>query len=195
MEQDYFHRRNLPHLYSEEGTYFITYRLKDSLPLEFLKQIHQELFSRKDKLGPKEKKIFKKYDGILDSGCYGNKYLNIPEIAKINQDILHTYDDKEYFLICYCIMPNHIHLVFNLLKNNSGISKIMQLIKGNSAIKSNSILNKNGTFWQDESFDRLVRDEKELYNIIEYVINNPVKAGLVENWQDWKYTYLYKPYQ
>jgi len=44
------------------------------------------------------------------------------------------------------------------------------------------------------SFDRLVRDEKELYYVIRYVLMNPVNAGLVENWRDWKYTYCHPDY-
>jgi REP element-mobilizing transposase RayT len=44
--------------------------------------------------------------------------------------------------------------------------------------------------WQSESYDHIVRDEDEFYRIINYIINNPVKAGLVENWQDWPHTYI-----
>ena len=125
----------------------------------------------------------------------GDKVLTRPDIAKINEDKLHEIDGKDYNLICYCIMPNHIHLVFSLLKNNRGISKIMQSIKGASSREINKILNTEGRLWQDESFDRLVRDDLELYNIINYVINNPVEAQLVNNWKDWKHIYINKLYE
>jgi hypothetical protein len=70
----------------------------------------------------------------------------------------------------------------------------MQSIKRISGRKCNLVLNRNGKFWQDESYDRLVRDDKELYFIIQYVLMNPVNAGLVENWNDWKYTYCQPNY-
>ena len=91
-------------------------------------------------------------------------------------------------------MPNHIHLVFELLKENKGISKIMQSIKRISARKSNLILNRSGKFWQDESYDRLVRDDKELYFVIRYILMNPVNAGLTKEWSDWKHTYCRPEY-
>ncbi|TAE11149.1 MAG: hypothetical protein EAZ95_13960 [Bacteroidetes bacterium] len=49
---------------------------------------------------------------------------------------------------------------------------------------------RQGTFWQEKSFDRIIRNDKELQNIINYTIQNPVKAGIVENRQDFPYSYL-----
>jgi hypothetical protein len=67
----------------------------------------------------------------------------------------------------------------------------MQSIKRISAKECNQILNRQGSFWQDESYDRWVRDEKELYFVIRYVLLNPVNAGLVV---DWKYSYCHRDY-
>lgn len=89
---------------------------------------------------------------------------------------------------------NHIHLVFELLPPNKGISKIMQSIKGVSAKESNIILNRTGKFWQDESYDRWIRTDIELYFITRYVLLNPVNAALVTNWHDWEYTYCHPQY-
>jgi len=187
----HFHRRNLPHLYFNEGIYFITTRLKNSIPLEKLEQLKNETKNISDE---KQKRLFKKYDVLMDSGEYGEKYLKNPKCAEIVKDTLHYPDGKEYKLICYCIMPNHFHMVFELLQNNKGISKIMQSIKRISARDCNTILSRSGAFWQDESFDRWVRDEKELYFVIRYVLLNPVTAGLVSDWKDWKYTYCHPDY-
>lgn len=196
MEHKTFTRRNLPHLYYDEGTYFITYRLRNSLPANIIKRLREETNLLKETDDIREKRIFKKYDQLLhNNSSAGDKVLTRPDIAKINEDKLHEIDGKDYNLICYCIMPNHIHLVFSLLKNNRGISKIMQSIKGASSREINKILNTEGRLWQDESFDRLVRDDLELYNIINYVINNPVEAQLVNNWKDWKHIYINKLYE
>ena len=194
MTEKHFHRRNLPHLYFNEGIYFITYRLADSLPKEKIIEITKAIEDDLNNSAEDFERLLKKYDEILDSGLYGNKHLANSEIAEICKYSLLYPDGKDYKLICYCIMPNHIHLIFELIERNKGISKIMQSIKRISARKCNLVLNRNRKFWQDESYDRLVRDDKELYFIIQYVLMNPVNAGLVKNWNDWKYTYCHPNY-
>ncbi len=194
MHDKQFHRRNLPHLYFSEGTYFITFRLAHSLPSSKVAEIKSAIESTETNDNEKFKLLLRKYDHLLDSGLYGNKYLANLEVAEICKYTLHYPDEKEYKLICYCIMPNHIHLVFELMAGNREISKIMQSIKRISARKCNLILNRTGKFWQDESYDHLVRDDKELYFIIKYVLLNPVNAGLVTIWSGWKYSYCRPEY-
>jgi REP-associated tyrosine transposase len=189
-----FHRRNLPHIYYNDGQYFITYRLANSIPQSALEDLKQEFSFKKKLTSIQQKRLFAKYDSILDSNELGIDYLAIQAVAEIVKITLHYQDSKEYKFICYCIMPNHVHLVFELLNENKGISKIMQSIKRISARKVNTIIQRSGKFWQDESFDRLVRNEKELFNIIKYVLMNPVKAGLVDNWEKWRYTYCHPNY-
>ncbi len=190
-----FHRRNLPHFYHNDGTYFITNRLADSLPSKLFSEIKSITNNNMLPDTIRFKHLLKKYDGILDKGKYGAKHLSNSAVAYICRNTLHYPDGKEYELICYCIMPNHIHLVFELIEGNKGISKIMQSIKGISARKSNLFLNKSEIFWQDESYDRLVRDDKELYFIIRYVLMNPVNAGLTDEWHNWKGTYFHPAYK
>lgn len=194
MPEKHFHRRNLPHLYFNEGIYFITNRLADSLPQNKVAEIKEAIKNSKLKNDDNFKRLLKKYDNLLDSGRYGKKYLLNPKVAEICKYTLHYPDKKEYNLICYCIMPNHIHLAFELLIKNKGISKIMQSIKRISARKSNLVLNRTGRFWQDENYDRLVREDKELYFIIKYVLMNPVDAGLTNNWNTWEYSYCLPEY-
>ncbi len=191
-----FHRRNLPHLYDTEGRYFITYRLKNSIPQKMIKEIH-ETYSKneKDKLAYlKFSRMIDKYENALSSGEYGIDYLKNVKVALACKNTLHYPDGKDYELICYSIMPNHIHLIFELLKGNKGISKIMQSIKRLSALESNKILNRSGSFWHAESYDRQIRDDVELYYFIKYVLLNPVKSGYVKNWYDWENTYCHPSY-
>ena len=180
-----FRRRNLPHLYDSEGIYFITYCLADT----FRTGINNNIYHNTYKCFDEFKLHFLKYDTQLHSFSSGNNYLAKKEIADTFRTTLHYPDGKEYKLICYPIMPDHIHLVFELLQGNKGISKIMQGIKGVSAKKCNLLLNRKGKFWQDESYDRWVRDDIELYFVIRYVLLNPVNAGLLDNWEKWEYTY------
>ena len=189
-----FHRRNLPHLYYNEGQYFITFRLANSIPQVVLEELKKEFSTPGKMTSIQQKRLFLKYDTLLDSSDTGKKYLAKQSIAEIVEAILHYPDGREYKLICYSIMPNHVHLVFELLNENKGISKIMQSIKRISARNANRELNRSGKFWQDESFDRLIRDDKELFNTIKYALMNPVKAGLVDDWKKWDYSYCHPSY-
>lgn len=65
----------------------------------------------------------------------------------------------------------------------------MQSLKGYTAHEANRTLNRKGQFWEAESYDHIVRDEAEFARIINYVVNNPVKAGLVNDWREWKWSW------
>lgn len=174
-----YHHRNLPHYFVNNGTYFITFRLANSIPQDKLEQLKNKNKNPGDK-------IFAKYDALLESQEYGEKFLSDEKVAENLVRILHSLDDEEYKIICYTIMSNHVHLLFETQNN---VSRIMKTIKGRSARESNLLLNRTGSFWQSESFDRVIRDERELNMVIKYVLLNPVKCGLVNKWSDWKYTY------
>lgn len=205
-KQKYFYKRNLPHYYRPCACYFIAFRLAGSLPIkkvsklkeeyEFSKQIIRRNSKNKkeleQKLSDSWKRYFEKIDKLLQEYKKSPKYLEKREIASLVSSALKFYDKKEYDLLCYCIMLNHVHVVFTLKENARVLSKIMKSIKGYSARESNKILGRRGTFWQDESYDHIVRDEKELERIVYYVLNNPVKAGLVDDCEKWEWNYLGK---
>ncbi len=145
---------------------------------------------------------FVDYEEALEHGASGEKWLSDERIADLVADSIRYRDGKEYDLAAYCIMPNHVHLVVgtgeqDLFKpvgqignlSNKPLYKIMQSLKGYTAMKANQILHRSGAFWQDESYDHIVRNEEDLERIVEYVSYNPVKAGLVKKWRDWKWTY------
>ncbi|HLG40794.1 MAG TPA: hypothetical protein VI461_14040 [Chitinophagaceae bacterium] len=86
---------------------------------------------------------------------------------------------------------NHIHVLLSTLKNSPMLYVILQNHKRFTAVKCNKILNCSGQFWAEESFDTIIRNESHFYNVLRYIINNPVKAGLVDKWNDWKWTYIH----
>jgi REP element-mobilizing transposase RayT len=117
-------------------------------------------------------------DCILDNACTGPLFLRRPEIAKVVVDALHYRDRhlRHYQLHSYVVMPNHVHLLTTPLVE---VSKLMQSLKRFTASECNRILGLTGQpFWQDESYDRLVRNQTELTRITHYIEMNPVKAGL-----------------
>ncbi len=102
-------------------------------------------------------------------------------------------------------MANHVHMVFRIGKVNvsriadstarNSVSsyrgtKILQDLKKYTASESNKILKRSGQFWCNESYDHIIRNSVEYRNVINYVINNPVKAGLVDDASNWKWTYV-----
>ncbi|HMB25148.1 MAG TPA: transposase, partial [Anaerolineales bacterium] len=114
-------------------------------------------------------------------------------VASLIAEAIHYRDAKVYDLISFCIMPNHVHLIFTPQEKEKGtfysLTEILHSLKRHTARQSNLILRRSGPFWQDESYDSIVRDETELERIVKYVLYNPVKAGLVKEQSDWKWTY------
>lgn len=205
-----YYKRDLPH-YQPLGDvlFFITTRLDGSLPKEITEKLKEERDTqiniiKKAKLTHQEKTLqidklhrlyFGKFDALLDNSTTGNHWLKIPSIAQIVADSLHYFDSKKYELFCYTIMSNHIHCVFEL-KNGIALYGLLQSFKGYTAKKANQLLDREGAFWQHESYDRVVRNGEELTRIINYILNNPVKAGLCNKWEDWAFNYInpkYKP--
>ena len=206
----------LPHIAPVGAEFFITFRLADALPLSVVYTLKDELDLRVQKLEREKPKNFKfqiyklkqaffhKYDQQLDCKPFGNCYLKNENVAQVIADRMHKFDDELYKLEAFTIMPNHVHLLIDTslqikninneldeenLENYVQLDKIMQFIKGGSAIEANRILGRKGTFWMKDSYDHYVRDANDWEGIIEYIINNPVKAGFAEHWRDWKFTY------
>ncbi len=212
-----FYRGILPHLQPIGATFFVTFRLKGSIPrskiLE-LKVVFEEkkkfLFSQKprhftEKLFEEQHQFFLAYDKLLHNADAGPHYLKDVGIASIVTDQIHRFDGEFYDLIAYCIMSNHVHILIDtslqLPEDPAMINfeqiqfepleRIMKRIKGASARYANLALNRSGsTFWQKESYDRLVRDEREFHNTIAYILDNPVKAGLVDHWEQFSFTFF-----
>ena len=69
------------------------------------------------------------------------------------------------------------------------LASILHSIKRHSAREANTLLSRSGAFWQAESYDHYIRTDEEWERTIRYVCNNPVKAGLVNNWREWRWTW------
>ncbi|MEK7831052.1 MAG: transposase [Acidobacteriota bacterium] len=236
-----FYRRNLPHVQPPEATLFVTFRLADSIPKPLLEQWRQEKrvllaeWLKKEavegnQFAPEAKKEaeleftrrwFRLFEDSLHEQTSGPFWLKEERVAEVMTEALHYRDGKEYRLDAYCVMANHVHVVFAPLltealarkmadkailrkkgqpaetqtdssrnsDQNVVLSAIMQSLKGFTAWKANQLLGRRGAFWQHESFDHIIRSQDQWEKVVKYVLDNPVKAGLVENWQDWKGSY------
>ena len=181
-------RGRLPHWEKDGATYFITFRLADSLPHSVLEQIEFErknIFSTASQLdrdlSPDERKraaylSSARIERYLDRGS-GACHLREPEVAKAVRETLCHFDEKRYRLFAWCIMPNHVHVVVRLLPGNT-LAAVLHSWKSFAAKQALKRVRVQGSFWQREYYDHLLRNETEFERAIRYVAENPVKAGL-----------------
>ena len=206
LAYQFYYERNLPHLQPPGATLFITFRLAGSIPVNVQQQFHAETAALKAALSniadPDERRefasegqrrLFGKWDSVLNVAQFGSTWLRDPQVAKLVADSLHYRDTQVYTLLTFCIMPNHVHVIFTPLpeseKTYYAVAKIMQSLKGYTAYEANRILGRQGAFWQHESYDHVVRSAAEGQRILNYVLNNPVKAGLAQDWSEWPWSY------
>ncbi len=120
----------------------------------------------------------------------GECWLRRPDIASLVQNALIYHHDRSYDLHAWVIMPNHGHVLATQLPGKH-LPDILHSIKSYTATTANKILSRRGAFWQHESFDRYIRNYKHYANVIEYIENNPVKAGLCERKEDWQWQWIH----
>ena len=195
-----FYRQKLPHKQSYNATYFVTYRLYGSIPIPVIQELQleyeksvKELIRNKQYTTANEYKLQKEYfaqfDTFLDTNFNEPYWLQQTAIAQIVYDLLVHLAATAIDLNCFTIMSNHVHALFSINDNNTDLYKVMQSHKSFTAKKCNLILQREGPFWEPESYDHIVRDG-EYENIVNYILQNAVKAGLVKKWEDWKWNYL-----
>jgi putative transposase len=249
-----YYRRNLPHYHPPDATYHIVFRLAGSLPRHVIEELRIEREKEEKMIASiKDEKrkldewrahhqaYFEKFDALLDGNTAGPRWLADDRVAEIVAEAIHYREAREYDLLAYTIMPNHVHMVITAPSTDttpSGVRianrtnsqmveristpfpvsenpvheqrgslfqevgggavgrntiptyRMLQSLKRHTARKANTLLRRSGQFWQEESYDRVIRDGEELEHTIWYVLFNPVKAGLVESWEHWKWMYV-----
>lgn len=182
LDYRYFYQRNLPHFQPPGATLFITFRLAGSIPVVILaqwkaeaKQVQRNLVTVAD---PKERARqtdlelrcwFGKWDRALDTANAGPFWLRDARIAEVLAASLHYWAQQKYSLDTFCIMPNHVHVILTPLEQANeqyyALQRIMHSLKRYTAREANHILGRSGQFWQEETFDHVVRDADELMRI------------------------------
>lgn len=212
------YRRNLPHIQPPGKVFFITARLSGSLPQAVIDQRNHERkwLDHLAKVNQKhhalvkpdfERKWFKKFESILDGSECGPTWLSDDRVAAQVAESLHYRDGKVFRLDAFSIMPNHFHVLFKPLRIENkpedlmqpalddvyhSLASIMKSLKGYTARRANRLLNRTGEFWAHESYDHYVRNAEEWERIEAYILNNPVKAKLIGDWREWKWSYRRK---
>ena len=178
-------RRHLPHWQQEGTTYFITFRLGDSIPQEKLAlweserqqwlTVHPEPWDEQS-IAEYRKRFSERREQWLDNG-YGRCLLGIPAIAEIVRSALVHFDGQRYLLDEFVLMPNHVHLLVKPLPGYD-LSSILHSWKSFTAKAMNKAIGATGTVWQDESHDHIVRSSVQWEFYRNYIRENPGKAGL-----------------
>jgi len=173
-----YYERRLPHCDLIGVPIFVTFRLHGSLPAG-------RVFPP---AGLRSGKAFVAMDRALDTATTGPMFLRIPDIAESVRKAIVDGDRRfgRYNVHSFVIMPNHVHLLVTphvRTKDWSGP------LKGYTGHEANRILGISGKpFWQDESYDHLVRNDREFDRITNYIEYNPVKAGLAATPQHWRWS-------
>ena len=101
---------------------------------------------------------------------------------------------RKYELYAAVVMPDHVHLILTPLIDEErheiySLTQILRSIKGASARSINQTMRRKGPVWQEESFDHVLRSSEGLDAKVSYVLHNPVRKGLVSNWQDYRWAW------
>ncbi len=111
--------------------------------------------------------------------------------ADIIQDVIqYKIENHEIIVYCYCLMPDHLHLLMLLSENYK--KDLSTWIKNFKRYTTNAFIReyKIKELWQRNYYDHIVRDDESLTTIGEYILNNPVRKNLVNFWEDYAYCRL-----
>ena len=179
--------RYLPHWRQAGATYFVTFRLADSIPKEKLQQWEAELKAwieanpephNDSQREEYNRRFTEQFHAWLDAG-EGECLLTNSEAGKAVEEALRHFDGERYVLGHFVVMPNHVHVLVKPMGDHT-LTDITHSWKSFSAHRINELLNREGRLWQPESFDYLVRTGDQLEKFSTYICENPVKARLRE---------------
>jgi primosomal protein N' (replication factor Y) len=174
----------LPHWRQDGTTYFVTFRLADSLPQKKLKQWTKEKEQwLSDHLEPHDEETRREYyrlfperlQGWLDAG-YGCCRLRDEKAKVLVEEALGNFDGDRYRLHEFIVMPNHVHVLVSPLGDHL-LSDILHSWKSYTASELNRLNGTKGPVWQKESFDHIVRSSEQMARIRKYIQDNPKQCG------------------
>ena len=182
-------RRNLPSWQQPGCTYFITWRLADSVPAFQLKEweaarkafraAHPELDWSEETWQEYHREITRRMEKYLDAG-YGACVLQYGRLRQIVAEALGCFAGSRWELGSYVLMPNHVHVLLTPASGFS-LSDVLKSIKRHTAREINRMTGQTGApLWQEESFHHAVRSAAQLLKFQKYIRDNPAKAGLAE---------------
>lgn len=185
--------RHLPHWRQADATYFVTFHLADALPAA---KKHELVSMRREwefqNPPPRSeaawveygRTVFRQVERWMDAG-HGACWFARPEYAaELRRAILHFHETR-YEVGAFVIMANHCHLAIRPWEHRQ-LEEEIGAIKGVTAKFISQAEGRRGELWQQESYDRIIRDEEHLYRVVQYIGANPRRAGIARGgWDRW----------
>ncbi len=172
-------RGYLPHFDMPGLVQFINYRLDDAMPAS-LRHEWSALFETR---GDLKRQV--RIEDYLDRGRGSCLLRNFSAAAIVQENWLH-FDGDAYRMLAWVVMPNHVHLLAEIWQTPQ--AELVKDWKGFTARRINRVFNRRGKLWQDDYWDRYIRDEEHCRKVIRYIESNPVRARLVKSPEEWPFS-------
>jgi putative transposase len=182
-------RGYLPHFAGPDSIQHVTFHLADSLPKTALQRLDREV--RILPLAKRDAERLKRIEAWIDAG-YGSCLLRQPSIAECVQQSLLLFDIQRYRMLAWVVMPNHIHTLLQPI-NGWSVAQIVASWKKFTARRISRQQQQCGQssklpIWHREYWDRYIRNEQHFGTAMQYIHDNPVKAGLVTLPTQWPWS-------
>jgi len=174
----WYGRGYLPHCDPGDVTQMITYRLADALPRELVRAKLRGVAERSVRRAAT--------DQLLDAG-YGSGLLRQPAVARCVIENWRRFDRQRYRLHAWVVMPSHVHLVIDVVQGHP-LSEIIHSWKSYTSHEIRRWTGCGGRIWQPEYWDRFIRDDLHFVRAVDYIDQNPVRAGLAPSAGLWPWS-------
>ena len=209
----YYVRRGHPHIQPIGASFSVTLLTHDAIPegeltaLRKEKEMELAIMFNEGYSVTEIQEVQDRYRHAIDQLLIqkGNQEYPLRRklVAEVIMERLLHYDGRYYELLVACIMPNHIHILFDFsiqvpedwdgdsdLPKYRNVNFVVGQIKGSSATLVNKKFDRQGRLWRPGYYDRYIRNEQHLENEKNYILRNPSKANLARRWREYPFTYL-----
>ncbi|MFO1490941.1 MAG: transposase [Kiritimatiellia bacterium] len=187
----WYSRGYLPHYDQSDLPQMVTFRLFDSVPAHVVERWTAELgLQVRDSAGDKRRvELHRRIEAYADQGR-GSCWLGQPSVARIVEDAMLHFDGNRYRLLAWCIMPNHVHALVEVISGHR-LPDILHSWKSFTANRANEALQHTGHFWARDYHDRYIRNDAHFARALSYIEQNPVTAGLASTPEAWTFGSAY----
>ena len=127
-----------------------------------------------------------KNDAASDVNVASGFSLSKPKIVNAFTEILGSIIKKESCIVpVYCFMPDHQHLMVTGIRGDSDVWKVIVSYKQKTGFWMST--NKPGMRWQKDFYDHIIRIDKDVGAQVRYILDNPVRNGLVSSWEEYPF--------
>lgn len=214
MKERYI-RNNQPHIQPVGGTFSVTLLAHDAVPVAKVKEIRRQRDESLSKFvvsgsadegvqrAECHQRYFEALEQLLDDRANQCHLFRDKRVAEIIMEYIRKLDRQYFYLEALCVMSNHIHVLMDLsvqvpsdwdgaseLSAYVPLSDVVGRIKGGISYQFHKLVGDRRPLWGKGYYDRCIRSKEHFHSEQNYIVNNPVKAGLVSNWKDYPYTYL-----